>query len=309
MSRVKAAEVLVDGLVWPESPRWHAGTLWFSDMFGIPIPRVYTMDTRGTLAVVAEFPHDDPAGLGFLPDGTLLVVSMHERRILAFSAGGGQRIHADLGSIPSSLYLSDMVVDASGRAYVDCLGIMGPDRGRQDSIVVVEVDGRFRIASKEFQGPNGLAMTVDRRRIVAAETVGHRLMVATVRQDGSLADRSQFADLGAARPDGICMDAEGAVWAATLDTGEFIRCLPGGDVAQRVSVGARWAIACVLGGADRRTLYMTTATVPRDLMRPDGGLRFRMLSREEREALQRAGNASKGFVQTIRVDVPGEGFP
>ena len=246
-----ATELLISGLVFGECPRWHDDRLWFSDMHA---EAVWTVDLAGNRELVVELPGRRPAGLGFLPNGDLLVVSMLERQLLRWD-GLELTMHADL----SELVLdgcNDMVVDESGRAYV---GSFPPPSAPSGVIALVEPDGSARIAADEVIFPNGSVITPDGRTLIVAESLGRRLTAFDIAADGSLGERRIYAELPGRGPDGICLDEEGAIWAAMPLAREFQRVLPGGSVAEVVSVDGGMGIACALGGPDRRTLFLLSA--------------------------------------------------
>jgi sugar lactone lactonase YvrE len=276
--------VLVDGLSFPESPRWRDGALWFSDLV---LRAVFSVDEAGVLTKVAGVP-GRPSGLGWLPDGRLLVVSMEDRTLLRQrpdTAAMELQPFADLSALAHS-YCNDMLVDEAGRAYV---GNFGFDAGagepvRATVLVRVDPDGDARVVADDLLFPNGMALTADRRLIVA-ETAGDRLTSFAARDDGGLHDRRTFAALPGLAPDGICLDAEGAVWVAAAGTGEVVRVAEGGDVLARVSPPSGRAFACALGGADGRTLFICAAAgVPRP---------------------EETGGRREGLIVRTRVDVPG----
>ena len=278
---------LLDGLVFPESPRWYDGKLWFVDMFG---QKVMTVTLDGHAETVGQF-DDRPSGIGFLPDGTALVVLMRKKQIVEVES---QRIHADLSSLDGA-YLNDMVVDRQGRAYVDLLrsvaGATSSDDA-DDAIILVKTDGTFRPAGDfKMNRPNGLVITPDGQTLVVAMRPKHELVAFSVAADGLLSNPRTYADLGAEDSDGICLDAEGAVWVATLQSGLFLRVRPGGQVAETVSAADdRWAVACVLGGKSRKTLFMATAEMP-------GG------------AAVGQAHERHGFIEIADVEVAGAGVP
>ena len=284
--------VLIDDLVFPECPRWHDNRLWFVDMFG---HRVMTADLDGTTEVVAEF-DDRTGGLGFLPDDTPIVVLMEHRRIMRLEKDGRTSLHADLSAIPAE-NLNDMIVDDVGRAYVDCIKgrPADPTVDVGDCIVMVDPDGQYRIAAQGgLHRPNGLALTPDGRTLIAAELTMHRLTAFEIEDDGTLSNRRPFAPVPNELPDGICLDAEGAVWVASARTNRYVRVLPGGQITESVTVDeGKWTSACVLGGEDRRTLFMTAAKVPPI---PRGGMKGNL-------------HESVGSIMTVRVDVAGIGRP
>lgn len=278
---------LVDGLVFPESPRWYDGKLWFVDMFG---QKVMTVTVDGDAKTVGHF-DDRPSGIGFLPDGTALVVLMRKKQIVEVRS---QRIHSDLSGLDGA-YLNDMIVDPRGRAYVDYVRSVGgsPSSGDgDDAIILVKPDGTFRSAGDfKMDRPNGLAMTPDGRTLVVAMRPRHELVAFTIEEDGLLSDPRTYGDLGEEDPDGICLDAEGAVWVAALQTGHFLRVRPGGQVAETVSAAEdRWAVACVLGGESRKTLFMATAKMPAG-------------------AATGQSHKRRGFIEVADVGVPGAGVP
>jgi sugar lactone lactonase YvrE len=282
--------VLVDGLVLPESPRWYSNRLWFLDQFG---KKVYSADLKGNADVVFES-EDQPSGLGFTPDGGLLVVLKNERVVCRIAKGLAEP-YADLTSLGGD-HLNDMVVDSFGRAYVDLRAdppmISGGSEllhHGHDAIVLVDQEGACSIAASGLTTPNGIAIDPRLGRLVVGETRANRLTAYSVDPStGALSSRELFADLGDARPDGICSDAEGAVWVASPNLGEFRRVHPGGRVSDAISVRPKFAIACGLAGSDRRTLVMTTASTTWDRM---------------------AKHDAQGFVEIGYVDVPGVGIP
>jgi sugar lactone lactonase YvrE len=272
---VSGTRTLLDGLGFPESPRWHAGRLWFSDILD---RRVMAVGLDGAAEVMATLA-DRPSGLGFLPDGTPIVVSMDARQLLRIEAGGTS-LHADLGSLPSE-WLNDMVVDARGRAFVDAL-THREDPGTDepvDRIVCVEADGSWRVAAEGVLRPNGLLISADGTRLIHASTLRRKLVSWEIAPDGRLSDPALWADTRRWTPDGICLDADGAIWMGALSKQHFVRVLPDGTCERTVEVPGRWAIACVLGGPDGRTLFMTTAA--------DG----------------------RGSIETIEAPAPGAGRP
>jgi sugar lactone lactonase YvrE len=249
----RAPRLLAEGLVFAEGPRWRGERLWCSDMHG---EAVYTLDLAGRLEPVLPLPAREPSGLGWLPDGTLLVVSMREPQILRWD-GNHVTVHADLRDLVSDR-ANDMVVDARGNAYVGTY----PSPPDFDGVVVlVEPDGSARIAADGMRFPNGSVVTDGGNTLLVAESMGRRITRFTIADDGSLTDRSLFADCAPHTPDGICLDADGAVWAGFPLSHEFARIAPGGEVLDRIDVGERLAIACTLGGPDLRTLFLLTSLV------------------------------------------------
>lgn len=277
------SDVLLDGLAFPEGPRWHDDRLWFSDMHDL---RVRTLDESGRSEVVVEVP-GAPSGLGWLPDGRLLVVSMQDRRLLRLEPQG-LVLHADLSGL-ASFHCNDMVTDARGRSYVGNFGfdLHAQAPPREAELVLVLPDGRARIAAKELRFPNGSVITPDGRTLIVGESTAARLTAFDIAEDGSLSNRRVWAQLEGAVPDGICLDAEGCLWVASPLGNAVLRVEPGGRVAQRVLLSRR-AIACMLGGADRRTLFCASS----DSFEPEA-----------------CRAARRGAIEVARVEVPGAGFP
>jgi sugar lactone lactonase YvrE len=257
---VSAVEVVVDGLAFPECPRWHDGALWFSDQHDRKVLRVDV--SSGAVTTVCEVDHQ-PSGLGWLPDGDLLVVSMHDRRLLRLRADGELVEHADLSRV-ASFHCNDMVVDSSGRAYVGNFGFDFETRGAEfvaAAIALVDPDGAVRVAADGLAFPNGSVITPDGATFIVGESFGGAISAFAIAVDGTLHDRREYARVEGAVPDGICLDAEGAVWFADPIGGDVIRVREGGEVTDRLAVGdGRKAYACMLGGPERRTLFVCAAT-------------------------------------------------
>lgn len=275
--------VLLDGLVFPECPRWHDGKLWFSDMHA---RWIVTVGAEGNAETVFE--HDgQPAGLGWLPDGTLLFVSMLDRRLMRLD-GGIARMVADLSGL-EPVQLNDMVVDAQGRAYIGGFGfdINRGDKPALASVCCVLPDGRALVAAEGMRFPNGMVIAPDGRSLIVAETTGRCLTAFSVTDDGALTGRRLWAQLDTF-PDGICLDVEGAVWVACPATGECRRVREGGDVTDVVKAPEKGVYACMLGGDDGRTLYLCTAKTT---------------------GPELAQGISTGWIETVRVEVPGAGLP
>jgi sugar lactone lactonase YvrE len=248
--------VLIDDLGFPEAPRWHGDRLWFSD-FADRVVRSAT--ASGDAAVELEL-DDSPSGLGWGPDGELLVVSMTRRALLRVR-DGVPRVHADLAA-HTRFRANDLVVDAAGRGYVSSFGF-DLERGaapQPTDLLRVDPDGSVHVAAPGVVFPNGMVLSPDGATLVVAETYGARLTAFDVSADGALSGRRVFAELPGIAPDGICLDAEGQVWVATARTAEVLRVRDGGDVTARVAVGSgSLSYACALGGPDGRTLFVCTA--------------------------------------------------
>lgn len=259
--------LVLDGIWFGEGPRWHGGELWFSDMYG---HEVRALTPGGAVRTVVEVP-GRPSGLGWLPDGRLLVVSMVDRRLLRLDPGGLVE-HADLSSV-ATFHLNDMVVDAQGRAYVGNFGFdldsalheRGIGSVLEDhtaaTMVRVDPDGSTHPVAGDLHFPNGTVITPDGRTLIVAETLGTRLTAFTIAEDGSLQDRRVWADLGFRAPDGICLNADGHVWVANPLAPECMlvaESAEGGDIIDVIETDQP-CFACMLGGEDRRTLYLLTA--------------------------------------------------
>jgi sugar lactone lactonase YvrE len=274
---------LLGGLTFPEGPRWHEGKLWFSDFYTF---RVMTVDLKGKAETVVDVPKR-PSGLGWTLKGELLVVSMLDKRLWRF-ADGTLHLVADLSAFAGGP-CNDMVVDAAGRAYV---GNFGFDRHngeaeRPTRLVRVDPDGRITPVGDELLFPNGAVITPDGKTLIVGETLGHRLTAFDLGADGTLSRGRVWADLPGCNPDGICLDAEGAIWVADAWGHRAIRVLPGGKVAATVAMGERNAYACMLGGPDRRTLFLCTSTGSGPAM----------------------ADKRDGAIEVVRVEVPGAGLP
>jgi sugar lactone lactonase YvrE len=249
-------DVILEGLAFPEGPRWHDGRLWFSDMHsGV----VLAMDEQGTTERIVEVPNQ-PSGLGWLPDGRLLVVSMTDRRLLRLDPQG-LTLLADL-SAHATWHCNDMVVDARGRAYVGNFGseIHGQPGELVPAVLCrVDPDGTVEVAARDLRFPNGSVITPDGCTLVVGETFAAALTAFDIAPEtGTLSNRRVWARLERAVPDGICLDEEGAIWVASPVSQAVLRVREGGEVADRIAVESQ-AFACMLGGADGRTLYVCTA--------------------------------------------------
>jgi len=279
----RSTSVLVDGLAFPEGPRWHEGRLWFSDMHAHKVKRV---DLDGTCEEVVEV-EGRPSGLGWLPDGRLLVVSMTDRRLLRLD--GAELVEAaDLSALATG-NCNDMVVDELGRAYVGNFGFdmeAGEDPATAD-LLLVTPDGDARSVAKELSFPNGAVITPDGSTLIVGETYGQKLTAFEIAEDGALSGRRTWAQLENRLPDGICLDAEDGIWVAAPFSGEVLRVLEGGDVSERIAVSTQ-AYACMLGGSEGSTLFVCTA--------------------ETHEPEQCRAKAT-GRIEQIEVDVPGAGLP
>jgi sugar lactone lactonase YvrE len=279
----RTPQVLLEDVGFGECPRWHDGLLWFSAMDDHV---VFTLDERGTLREVLRT-EASPGGLGFLPDGRLLLVTMQDRRLWRRDQDGLQLV-ADLSEW-EPVSCNDMVVDAQGRASIGGFGfdLFKREAPKTTALHLVDPAGQVTRVADDLAFPNGMAITPDNRTLIVAESMGRRLTAFAIQSDGTLTDRRVFAALAPAVPDGICLDEEGAVWVSSPTTNEFVRVADGGEVLERVETPGRQAIACMLGGGDRRTLYLCTAG----------------------QAMPEQPGRRSGRLESVRVDVPGAGLP
>lgn len=287
------ARVLADGLYFGEGPRWHQGRLWFSDFYDRAVKSV---DTSGTVRTEIEL-DDQPSGLGWLPDGRLVIVAMHRRQVLRVDPDGVQ-VHADLSAV-ATYHANDMVVDAQGRAYVGNFGFQLDEalktRGVESVIADhptarlarVDADGSVHVAASGLHFPNGMVITPDGRTLVVAETLAMRLTAFDIAPDGALSNRRVWATLGMRAPDGICLDANGHVWIANAIAPECVLVAPGGEIVATVQT-SQPCFACMLGGDDRRALFAMTA--------PSSVAEMVATSRQ-------------GRIECAQVEVPGAGQP
>ena len=287
------ATPLAGGLHFGEGPRWHDGRLWFSDFYDHAVKSV---DGSGLVRTELEL-DDQPSGLGWLPDGRLLVVGMHRRQLLRTDPDG-IKLHADLSAV-AAYHTNDMVVDAQGRAYVGNFGFALDEALAErgvDGVLAshptarlarVDPDGSVHVAAGDLHFPNGCVITPDGRTLIIAETLGLRLTAFDVAPDGTLSNRRVWATVGMRAPDGICLDANGHVWIANAIAPECVLVAPGGGIVATVATGQP-CFACMRGGDDRRTLFMWTAPIS-----------VAAIVSKQRE----------GRIVTARVDAPGAGLP
>jgi sugar lactone lactonase YvrE len=271
-------------LAFPESPRWHDGALWFSDFH---THRVQRVDMAGRCETVVTVP-GQPSGLGWLPDGKLLIVSMTDRRLLRLDGKVLTEV-ADLSAL-APFHCNDMVVDAQGRAYVGNFGFdfATKQAPRSTGLILVQPDGQASVVADDLHFPNGTVITPDGRTLIIGESYASRLTAFDIADNGTLSGRRVWASLSGATPDGISLDAEGAIWLASPTSRELLRVREGGEVTHRIATPGQ-AVACMLCGPDRRTLFVLTTKV---MATPEQSLQTR-----------------PGAIHTLVVDVPGAGCP
>lgn len=291
---------VVTDLTFAECPRRHDGRLYLVDFYTHRVLSV--ADDGSDQRVEAEVP-GQPSGLGWLPDGRMLVVSMRDRRILRREPDGTLVTHADLSGYATG-HVNDMVVDTEGRCYAGNFGfdLMGGGAPAPASLVRADPDGAVTVVAEDLWFPNGSVLTDDGRTLIVNETFGNRISAFDVGADGSLTGRrvwASFGDVPAAStleealgqvvvaPDGACLDAEGALWIADAVGNRLLRVREGGEILDEIGTGTG-VYACMLGGADGRTLFACTA--------PD-------FAEDARR------NAREGALVAVRVDVPHGGRP
>jgi sugar lactone lactonase YvrE len=281
----KQSKIILEGLIFPECPRWHDGRLWFSDMLD---RKVIAVNSQGQAETMATVP-GQPGGLGFLPDGRCLVVSMADQRLLRMDPGGLKEV-ANLSQLAVG-NCNDLVVDSQGRAYVGDWGFVTfPKKGEITfaHLILVNPDGKARVVSHELRFPNGAVISADHKTLIVGDSMANNLTAFDIGKDGSLSQCRVWADLGkGVIPDGICLDAENAVWVTDSGSNNVIRVKEGGEVLEKITLSKR-SYACMLGGADRKSLYLTTA---------DAGM-FADLK-----------DKRSGRIEVVEVAVPGAGLP
>lgn len=291
-TKMSDTKILVDGLYFGEGPRWHNGRLWFSDFYA---HAVKSIDDAGQLRTELEL-DDQPSGLGWLPDGRLLVVAMKERAVKRLDPAG-LVLHADISHLTAHL-CNDMVVDAQGSAWVGNFGFdLDADlkeRGAQvladhpvTNLVRVDADGSVHLAAQNMHFPNGSVITADGTTLIVAETLAGCLTAFTIQPDKSLTARRIWASVPGVAPDGICLNEKNQVWVANAVGPEVVLVAQGGNIIERVAT-SQPCYACMLGGRDGRTLFALTAA------RSEG---------------HHASVARTGKIETVRVQAAGAGWP
>ena len=285
-------ETLMKGLTFGEGPRWHENKFYFSDFYS---HKVYSLDLSGKHEVIVEIPNQ-PSGLGWTPDGTMLIVSMKDRKLMSFKDGLLTE-RADLTEL-SGFHCNDMVVDIDGNAFIGNFGFNTYDGEeiKPTNLILVKPGEEPVLAADNLFFPNGTVITPDNKTLIVGETYAARLTAFDKSEDGSLSNRRIWADrkVNAEEgtvplPDGMCIDEEGAIWVASPSTAEVIRVHEGGMISERIPVQTN-AFACMLGGEDRRTLFICTSNGSG--VDPEAALREK-----------------SGKIEITQVDVPGCGKP
>jgi sugar lactone lactonase YvrE len=279
---------LMSGIAFGESPRWHDGRLWFADWGGKEILAV-DLDGASEVMIRVRFP-SFPMCIDWLPDGRLLIVSAREGLLLRREPDGSLVTHADLSDLAEKAHpWNEIVVDGRGNAYINNQGFEFPGgEFAPGTIALLTPDGSARQVADGIAFPNGMAVTPDNSTLICAESYGKRLTAFEIAADGSLPNRRVWADLGDGVPDGICVDAEGAVWYGDVPNKRCVRVREGGEVLQTIELD-RGCFACMLGGADRRTLFMVAT--------------------EWKGTANMADGSRTGKVLTVEAAAPGAGWP
>ncbi len=246
---------LLTGLAFGESPRWHDGRLWFADWGAQEIIAV-NLEGKSEVIVKVSFP-SFPMCFDWLPNGQLLIVSSRDGLLLHMESGGELLTHADLSSLSKKgLPWNEIVIDGRGNAYINNQGFDFPGgEFAPGTIALLSPDGTTRQVADGIAFPNGMALTPDNSTLIVAESYGNKLTAFDIEASGSLSNRRVWADTGKDHPDGICLDAEGALWYADVGSKHCVRVREGGEVLQTIELD-RGCFACMLGGADRKTLFI-----------------------------------------------------
>src|SRR6266540_6672632 len=287
-SSTPEVQTLMTGIAFGESPRWHDDRLWFSDWGAQEVVAV-DLEGNGEVMVRVDFP-TFPMCIDWLPDGRLLIVSGRDGLLVRREPDGSLVTHADLSGLAEKGHpWNEIVVDGRGNAYINNQGFEFPGgEFAPGTIALLTPDGSARQVADGIAFPNGMAVTPDNSTLIVAESYGKKLTAFDIAPEGSLSNRRVWADLRDGVPDGICMDAEGAVWYADVPNKRCVRVREGGDVLQTVDLDLG-CFACMLGGVDGRTLFMVV--------------------REWRGLESTADRARKGQVRTLRAPAPGAGWP
>ena len=247
---------IVDGINFGEGPRWHENRLWYSDFYQ---GRIFAVGEDGQREIMVEFADDRPSGLGWLPNGDLLVVSMTRRQLWRIGADGTQSLHADLSDI-AEFHCNDMVVDIRGNAYVGNFGFnfeAGEEPGGA-TLALVLADGTPSVAATDLLFPNGSVITPDNLTLIVGQTFGGYFEAWDIEPEGTLSNRRVWAEVTGSAPDGCCLDADGAIWFADAMGSRLVRVTEGGTITDTLETGQP-VFACMLGGADGRTLFALCA--------------------------------------------------
>jgi len=288
----KRTNILMDGLTFGEGPRWHEEKFYFSDFYS---HKVFSLDMDGNSEVVVKVP-GQPSGLGWMPDGTMLIVSMKDKKLLSFNNNALSEV-ADLSNL-AGFHCNDMVVDDHGNAYVGNFGFntYSGEEIKPANLILVRPGEDPCVAADDLLFPNGTVITPDGKTLIIGETYAARLTAFDINEDATLSNRRVWADFtldadegNVPLPDGMCLDIEGAIWVASPSTAEVIRVKEGGEIFDRIPVETN-AYACMLGGEDLKTLFICTSNASG--VDPESALREK-----------------SGKIETVTVEVQGAGKP
>ena len=285
MKKTPGLQILMTGIAFGESPRWHDDRLWFSDWGA---QQVIAVDLEGKSEVIVhvQFP-SFPMCIDFLPNGHLLVVSARDGLLLCMEPDGSLVTYADLTGLSDHPW-NEIVVDGRGNAYINNVGFDFPGGEFAPGIIaLVTPDGSARRVADGVAFPNGMVVTPDNSTLIVAESYGKKLTAFDIAADGSLSNRRVWADLAGGVPDGICLDAENAVWYADVPNKRCVRVREGGEVLQTIDLD-RGCFACALGGANKSTLFM--------------------IATEWHGTTSMADGARTGQVLTVEAPAPGAGW-
>jgi sugar lactone lactonase YvrE len=280
-------QTLLTGLAFGESPRWHEDRLWFSNW---GMQEVVAVDLDRNSEVIVRVPTTIPFCIDWLPDGRLLVVSGRERLLLRRERDGSLVTHADLGGLSDRGGWNEIVVDGRGNAYLNGGGfdLLAGEEFAPGIVALLTPDGSARQVADGIAFPNGMVVTPDNSTLIVAESYGRRLTAFDIAADGSLSNRRVWADLDGGVPDGICLDADNAIWYGDVPNKRCVRVREGGEVLHTIDLD-RGCFACMLGGADNRTLFLMAA--------------------EWRGPAKMADGARTGQVLTVEAPAPRVGWP
>jgi len=283
-----APQELMSGIAFGESPRWHEGRLWFADWGAQEIIAV-NLEGKSEVIVKVSFP-SFPMCFDWLPDGQLLLVSSRNGLLLRMESGGSLVTHADLSRLSEKGHpWNEIVIDGRGNAYINNQGFDFPGgEFAPGTIALLTPDGAARQVADGIAFPNGMAVTPDNSTLIVAESYGNKLTAFDIEASGSLSNRRVWADTGKDHPDGICLDAEGALWYADVGSKRCVRVREGGEVLQTIELD-RGCFACMLGGADRKTLFMVAT--------------------EWKGTENMADGSRTGQILTVRAPAPHAGYP
>jgi sugar lactone lactonase YvrE len=281
-------QTLMTGIAFGESPRWHDDRLWFADWGAQEVVAV-DLEGKSEVIVRVRFP-SFPMCIDWLADGRLLIVSARDGLLLRREHDGSVVTHADLSALAGKGHpWNEIVVDGRGNAYINNAGFEFPGgEFAPGTIALLTPDGTARQVADGIAFPNGMAVTPDNSTLIVAESYGKKLTAFDIAADGSLSDQRVWADLDGGVPDGICVDAEGAVWYGDVPNRRCVRVREGGEVLETIELD-RGCFACMLGGADKRTLFLVATEW--------GGTE------------QMADGRRTGQLLTVQAPAPGAGWP